>query len=137
MALCEVLQCLCLISGCNAGHGLLTQVVRLAAFKAALPTRLQLLCNVGSVLPITGAFVVRQQGQTGLRLKARALQFQQCFFGTIQQPGFKVVQRQSMLGTVPVVLAQVATRQQMLVNPDCTFVLTTTAEQIAQRKVQF
>ena len=88
------------------------------------------------MFPVAAAFVVGQQRQARLFFKAGAFELEQGIFGAVQKAGLEVVECQCMLGAVAVVGAQVGAREQVLVHAHRALVFTTTAEQVAQRKVQ-
>ena len=105
--------------------------------ESSLPRVVKLQTDVGSLLPITGALVNRQQGQQGLRCECGVHQRAQGCFSAVQDTGFHIVQGQVVLGAFAVGAAQVGAGQQVLVHPHRAFKLATAAEQIAQREVQF
>ena len=96
------------IVGGNAGRCLFTKVVRQPPLETALALGFQSVCNLRGVFPVAGAFVVGKQCQMGLRLKAGAVELEQCLFRTVQQTSLEVVQCQRVLGAVSVVLCQVS-----------------------------
>ena len=116
---------------------LFAQVMRQPAAEIALFGIGEFLRDLRCVRPIAAAFIVGQQGQSRLRFKRGSFELEQGCFRAVDQAGLEKVQRQGMLGTLPVCQAQVAAREQMFVDPHRTFIFAAPAEQVAQGEVQF
>ena len=132
----QSLRLLRLLAGDASGR-LLAQVMREPALEVALSGVGQLMGNQGRLRPVAAAFIVGQQSQTRLCFKRCSFELEQRVFGTVEQAGLEVVQRQRMLGALAIGQAEVATREQMVMHPHGAFVLAAAAKQVAQRKVQF
>jgi hypothetical protein len=129
-------QCLGTLVCGDTCCGLFTQVVRQTPAEAALAIRFELLRNRPRV-PNHASARSWPAGQTCLRLKPCAFQLEQRLFGTVQQAGLQIVQRQRMLSSVAVILCSGHRATQVLVHAHGTFVLAAAAKQIAQSEMQF
>ena len=117
-------------------QSLLAQVVGDAYAVIPLPIGLHLAGNLYRLGPVMGAFVNGQARQACFVLVRGVVQPGKRLFCTIEQAGFEEVQRQGMLRTLALFLADVCAREQMFVHAYGAAVFATSAKKIAQRKMQ-
>ena len=111
-------------------------VVRDARRERAAAALLELLGDLDRRAPVARSLVQVEQREPGLGVERRPGERAVRLLGAIEEACLHVVLRQAVLCLVALLLGQVGTAEQVLVDAHGSLVLTAPAEQVAEREVE-